>query len=250
MGKYIFNGVQVVRGFFVVYIFFVEMFLQNRSDQLIETALRDKLVTGLLAGERLRQIVYNGNDARTEAGKMVVDHDLVIHDIVDGLCAGVIIFHQNLQVKDNAVVNTAVILGIAAVEHAVRNENDIACMVDVRVVVQGKVKGAGQNMNNFIVRMPMVRHVVSGAVGHFMVKSDGEVEGALFPLLLVIEVFHVKWYSFLCRVCRVKNMRSAAQAYKSAAFVRNCSNCNKQVNIVAFFYIISLFFLPVSPYNR
>lgn len=60
-------------------------------------------------------------------------------------------------------------------------------------------------MNNFIVGMPVVGHVVSGAVGHFVVEGDREVEGALFPLLLVIEVFHVKWYSFLCTVCRAKN---------------------------------------------
>ena len=73
---------------------------------------------------------------------------------VFGTC--VIILQQNLQVKNNTVIDAGVVLRIAAVKRAVRDENDISLMINACIIVQRQMESAGDNSDNLIVPVPVV----------------------------------------------------------------------------------------------
>lgn len=102
-----------------------------------------------------------------------------------------IILHQNLKVKNDAVIDTGLVLWVAAVQRAVRNENNIAFMADADIVVQGHMKITGKNADDLIMSMPVIWHIVARAVGNLMIESDGKIEGPLLSLFFIIEVFHL-----------------------------------------------------------
>lgn len=199
------------------------MIFQNRADELIQAALRHKFITGPTSGQGEAEIVHDGPDCRAGLGKKCVYGDLVVHDIVDMFGACVVILHQNLKVKNNTVVGAGLVLRVAAVQRAVHNENNVAFVTGADIIVQGHMKITGENADDLIVTVPVIGHVIARAVGRLVIKSDREIEGALLPLLFIIKIFHCPAY-FLSEY--------------------------KQVNIVVFFYIISLFFFYASPYNK
>lgn len=223
IGKHIFNGIQVSCGLRILYIFFIKMLFQNCADELIQAALRHKFITGPPAGQGEAEIVHDGPDCRADLGKKCMYGDLVVHDIVDMFGACMVILHQNLKVKNNAVIDAGLVLRVAAMQRAVRNENNVAFVAGADIIVQGHMKIAGENADDLVVTVPVIWHVIARAMGRLVIKGDREIEGALLPLLFIIKIFHCPAY-FLSEY--------------------------KQVNIVVFFYIISLFFFCASPYNK
>lgn len=103
-----------------------------------------------------------------------------------------IILHQNLEVKNNAVVDAGLILWITAVQRAVRNEDNVALLAGADIVVQGHVKFSGKNADDLVMTMPVIGHMVARAVRSLMVKSDGKIEGTLLSLFFIIKIFHFR----------------------------------------------------------
>ena len=134
-----------------------------------------------------------------------------------------IVFHENLKVKNNAVINAGIIVRAAAVEHSVCDKDNVSRLIASGIAVEGKVKIAGYNPEDFIVVMPVIGHVISGAVTIFVVESNREIKSSLFPVLSVIKILH-GWCSFVPWDI-------------------------KQVNILLLFYSISLLFPFVILYN-
>lgn len=223
IGKHIFDGIQMPCVFAVFDVFFIKVLFQNRADQLIQAALCHKFITGLSAGQGEAEVVHDGPDGRAGLGKKCVDGNFMIHDIADMFGTCVIILQQDLKVKNNAVVDAGLILRVAAMQRAVRNKNNIALVAGADIVVQGHMKIAGQNTDDLVMAVPVIGHIIARAVRRLMVKGDGKIEGALLSLFLIIKIFHFPSY-FLSE--------------------------SKQVNIVVFFYIISLFFFFTSLYNK
>jgi hypothetical protein len=52
------------------------------------------------------------------------------------------------------------------------------------------VKITGNDADYLEMIVPVVGHIISGTVGHFVIEGYGKVEGALIPFFLVIQVFH------------------------------------------------------------
>lgn len=124
-------------------------------------------------------------------GKQIVDGDLVIHDVMNVFGTRVVILQQNLEIKNDAVIDAGVVVRVSAVQRAVRDENDVAFPVDAGIIVQGQMKGAGDNSDDFVMSVPVIRHIVTGAVRHFMIKSNRKVKSPLLSLLLIIKIFHL-----------------------------------------------------------
>lgn len=101
-----------------------------------------------------------------------------------------IVLHKYLKVKYNAVVNAGIIVRISAVQHSVRDKDNVSRIIASGIAVEGKVKGAGHNPEDFIVVVPVIGHMVSGAVGIFVIKSNRKIESPLFPVLSVVKILH------------------------------------------------------------
>lgn len=176
-------------------VFLIKMFLQNRTDELIQTALCHEFVPGPPTRKGKAEIFDDGPDCRTGLGKKRMYGDLVVHNIVDMFGTYMIILHENLKVKNDTVVDTGLILRVAAVQRAVCNKDNVALMAGADIVVQRHMKIAGQNTDDFVMAMPVVRHIITRTVGDLMIESDGEVEGSLLSMFLVIKIFHLS-----CRI--------------------------------------------------
>ncbi len=194
IGKHIFDGIQVPCSFRVFDIFFIKVFFQNCADELIQAALCHKFITGPPAGQGEAEIVHDGPDSRTDLGKKRVYGNFVVHDVVDMFGARVVILHQNLKVKNNTVVDAGLVLRVAAVQRAVRNENNVAFVTGADIIVQGHMKMAGENTDDLVMTVPVIGHVIARAMGRLVIKSDREIEGALLPLLFIIKIFHCPAY--------------------------------------------------------
>lgn len=197
IGEDILDGIQMPRGFRILYIFFVKMFFQNRADQLKQTALRHKFISGLPAGKGKTEIVHDRPDGRAQLGKKRAYRDLVVHDIVYIFGTRMIILHQDLKVKNNTVVDAGLILRITTVQRAIRNEDNVALVAGSDIVVQGHVKFAGKNADDLVMTMPVIGHIIAWAVRSLVVKSNGKIEGALLSLFFIIKIFHFTAV-FLC----------------------------------------------------
>ncbi len=61
------------------------------------------------------------------------------------------------------------------------------------------MKITGNYADDLEMIVPVVGHIISGTVGHFVIEGYGKVEGALIPFFLVIQIFHatapVEYYS-------------------------------------------------------
>lgn len=111
-----------------------------------------------------------------------------------------IILHQDLKVKNNTVVDAGLILRITAVQRAVCNEDNVALLAGADIVVQGHVKFAGKNADDLVMTMPVIGHIIAWAVRRLVVKSDGEIEGALLSLFFIIKIFHIT--AVFLRLCK------------------------------------------------
>ena len=52
-----------------------------------------------------------------------------------------IVFHEDLEVKHNAVIYT--VYWCAAVQDAVRDKNNISCVIGLRLIIDRQMKAAG-----------------------------------------------------------------------------------------------------------
>ncbi len=177
-------------GSFVLNIFFVKMFFQNGADQLIQTALCHKFITCLFARKRTGQPVDDRPDMRTDFGQQCVDDDLVIRDVLYGPGTGMVVFHEDLEVEYNTVIDTGVIFWVSAVERTVCDKDHVSLMIGIGVIVKRKMKSAGENVYDLIMAVPVIRHIIPGTVGHLMIESDREIKGSLLSLFIIIQIFH------------------------------------------------------------
>ena len=122
-----------------------------------------------------------------------MDGYFVVHDVLYVFRTGMVVFYQNLQIENNAVIDAAMVLRAAAVECAVRNEDNVACMIGARIIVQRQMKVARDNADDFIVPVPVVRHVVSGTVRGFVIEGNRKVKRSLLPSLFVVKIFHISY---------------------------------------------------------
>lgn len=113
---------------------------------------------------------------------------LVIGDVLNDLCACMVIMHENLQVKYDALIDA--VDGSAPMENAICDKNDISCMVDQSFIIDCQMETAGNDPDNFILCMPVIGHMITRAAWLFMVKSDRKIKCAMFALLFIVYVFH------------------------------------------------------------
>lgn len=178
------------RIFPAVCIFFVEMFRQNRANHLIQKTLCHKFITCPFPGKSVDQIVHDRQNRRTVFGEQGMYDDFVLHDIVDVFGTGMVVLHQNLKIEDDAVIDAGVVMRTSAMKRAVRDKDDLAFPVISCLIVQGQLKGSGYNTDDFIMMVPVIRHIIPGTVRSLVIKSDREVKGSLFPLFFVVKIFH------------------------------------------------------------
>ena len=112
----------------------------------------------------------------------------MVGDILDDLCTGMIILHKNLQVKYNAVIDT--VLGRAAMQHSVSDEDHIPGVTEVCLVVDRQMKVAGNNADNFILGVPVIGHVIAWTARLFVIEGDREIKRSVPALLFIVNVFH------------------------------------------------------------
>lgn len=114
--------------------------------------------------------------------------NLVISDILNDLCTCMVVMHENLQVKYDALIDA--VDGGAPMENAICDKNDISCMVDPSFIVDCQMETAGNDPDNLILCMPVIGHMITWAAWLFMVKSDRKIKCTMFALLFIVYVFH------------------------------------------------------------
>ena len=119
---------------------------------------------------------------------MGMNRNILLHNVADNFCTGMVVLEQNSQVKYNTFIDTVV--GNTSMKHTSADKDDIVGMVYSGILFQIQMEGAGNNTNQLIVGMPMVRHMVAGAMRRLMVEGDGKVKGSLNFTFFIINIFH------------------------------------------------------------
>ena len=114
-----FEGIQPSRLRQIFRIVFIKLLLQDNAEKLIQTALRHEFVACPPACKSRGQILNNGKNQRTVTGEKRLYDDSVIHNILYGFCAGVVVLHQDLKIENDTVIDTGVILRASAMKNAI-----------------------------------------------------------------------------------------------------------------------------------
>ena len=114
--------------------------------------------------------------------------DLVVSDVLNDFCTGMIILHQDLKIKDDAVIDT--VNRRSAVQDSICDKYDISRVIHIGLVVDRQVKTAGQNADDLILSVPVIGHVIARTTRLFVVKCDRKVECSVLSLFFVLYVLH------------------------------------------------------------
>lgn len=177
-------------GSFVLNVFFIKVFFQNGADQLVKAALCHKFITCLFTGKRAGKPVDNRQNIGACFGQQRIYDDLVVCDLLYGPGACVVVFHEDLEVEDDAVIDAGMVFWGPAVERAVCDKDYVPFVIGSGVIVEGKMEGSGENVNDLVMSVPVIRHIIPGAVGHLMIESDWKIKGSLLSLFIIIQIFH------------------------------------------------------------
>ena len=168
--------------------FHIKMLLEDDPDQLIQISLRHKFVADPSGRECVAQILDNRKHERAFPGNKGMDHNVVLHDIVNRFGARMIVFHKDLKIKDDTFIDT--VIRSAAVQDTVGYKDNVAGFAHVRLIVEGQIHFPRNDPYQLIVSVPVKLHVIARTVRSLMIKGNRKIEGSLFSVFFIFNKFH------------------------------------------------------------